>query len=71
MNNIIVTYPNKEIRKFYNEHKIDGFIIGIKNYSENFNFYLDESSLKSTIDELNNNNIKAYIMLRRIKRTIN
>ncbi|MBO6145292.1 MAG: U32 family peptidase [Bacilli bacterium] len=66
MNDIIVTYPNKTNRSFYSENEINGFIIGIKNYSENFNYYVAESSLKSTIEEINKKNIKSYIMLNKV-----
>ena len=66
MNNIIVTYPNNENFKFYNENNIDGFIIGIEGFSENFNYYLKESSLKNTIKKIISNNQKAYIALNKV-----
>lgn len=66
MNKILVPYPSKINRKFYSENEIDGFIIGIKDYSENFNSYVTESNLKSTIEILNDKNIKAYIMLNKV-----
>ena len=66
MNKILVPYPSKINRKFYSENEIDGFIIGIKDYSENFNSYVTESNLKSTIEKLNDKNIKAYIMLNKV-----
>lgn len=66
MNNIIVSYPNRENLKFFLENNIDGFLIGVEGYSENFNYYVKELNLKKTINELSKNNKKSYIMLNKM-----
>ncbi|MBQ9024520.1 MAG: U32 family peptidase [Bacilli bacterium] len=66
MNNIIVSLPTKENFKFFSENKIDGFAMGIENFSENFNHYIKESNLKKVIDDINKNNHKVYIMLNKL-----
>ena len=63
MNNIIIPYPNKKIYNFYDKTSIDGFIIGIKGFSENFNYYVDVSKVKEVVDLLKKDNKKVYIML--------
>ena len=63
MSNIIIPYPNKKIYNFYDKTHIDGFIIGIKGFSENFNYYVDVSKLKEVVDLLNKDNKNVYIML--------
>ena len=66
MNNILVPYPGKENYNFYNENVIDGFIIGVEKFSENFNFYVKETNLKKIVDSINLNNKKSYISLNKI-----
>lgn len=66
MNNIIVSYPSKENFVFFKENEISGFVIGIENFSENFNYYIKESNLKNIIYDLNKNNYKTYIMLNKM-----
>lgn len=66
MNNIIISFPNKENYEFYNENKIDGFAIAIEGFSQNFNYYVKESKLKNVVDMLNENDKKAYIMLNKV-----
>ena len=63
MNNIIIPYPNKKTYDFYDKTYIDGFIIGIKGFSENFNYYVSDSKLNEVVDLLNKDNKKVYIML--------
>ena len=65
MNNIIVSYPFKDT-KLFNDNNINGFVIGIKDYSENFNSYINEDNLNKVIDKLNKNNYKSYIMLNKM-----
>ena len=66
MNNIIVTYPNSENFEFYIQNNIDGFAIGIENFSENFNYLVKESSLKKVEEKLNSIDKKIYIVLNKI-----
>lgn len=66
MNNIIVSYPSKENFIFFKENEINGFVIGIENFSENFNNYIKISNLKKTIETLKENNYKVYIMLNKM-----
>ena len=66
MSNIVVSYPNRENYKFYNENMIDGFFIGIEGFSENFNYYVKKSNIKKVVDDLNINNKKSYIFLNKV-----
>lgn len=66
MNNIIIPYPNKENLKFYTENSIDGFILGIEKFSENFNYYVSENKLEKIISSLKSKNKKIYIMINKV-----
>ena len=66
MNNIIIPFPNIENFKFFMENDIDGFIIGIEGYSENFNNYVKEKELNKICKILNEKNKKIYISLNKI-----
>ena len=66
MNNIIVPFPNKKNFAFYNQNDIDGFIIGIEDFSENFNYYVKNTKLKEIVDLLNEKNKKIYVMLNKV-----
>ena len=46
MNNIIVPFSGSKNIDFYIKNNIDGFIIGIEGFSENFNYYIEETKLK-------------------------
>lgn len=60
---IIVPFPKYENVKFYLEHNIDGFIIGIKKYSENFNNLISIKKLKLYCDDAISMNKEVYISL--------
>ena len=66
MHNIIITYPSKNNFKFYTQNDIDGFIIGLEGFSENFNYYVKINNLKKIIDDLVSNNKKVYIMVNKV-----
>ena len=66
MNSIIVSYPSKENFKFFKENDINGFVVGIEKFSENFNNYIKKSELENTIKYLNKSNYKSYIMLNKM-----
>lgn len=63
MNNIIIPFPNLENFKFFMENDIDGFIMGIDGFSENFNYLVREKELKRICEVLKENNKKLYITL--------
>ena len=66
MNNIIVSYPSKENFIFFKKNEINGFVIGIENFSENFNNYIKIKDLKNIVENLKENNYKTYIMLNKM-----
>ena len=66
MNNILVPYPGKDNYTFYNENNIDGFIIGVEGFSENFNYYVKESDLKKVVEKIKSNNKRTYIALNKV-----
>ena len=66
MNNIIVPFSGSKNIDFYIKNNIDGFIIGIEGFSENFNYYIEETKLKENLEILGKNNIKSYIMLNKV-----
>lgn len=66
MNNIIIPFPDKNNLKFFMENNIDGFIIGIEEYSENFNYLVKRTKLKEICNKLNEQNKKIYVMLNKL-----
>ena len=66
MSNIIISYPSKEKYHFFCENNIDGFIVAVEKFSENFNHYIKISNLKKIVDQINSDNKKAYIMLNKL-----
>ena len=66
MSKIIVPLPKKDKIDFYLENNVDGFAIGIKGYSENFNNYVDINELEYYIDLLNSKNKDIYIVLNKL-----
>ena len=63
---IIVPFPDDENINFYLENEVDGFIIGIEEYSENFNRYIKLEELKEKCNLILNKNKKVYIGLNKI-----
>lgn len=63
---IIVPFPDDNIINFYLENDIDGFIIGIEKYSENFNRYIKLDELKEKCDLILNKKKHVYIGLNKI-----
>lgn len=63
---IIVPFPDDENINFYLENEADGFIIGIEEYSENFNRYIKLEELKEKCNLILNKNKKVYIGLNKI-----
>ena len=65
MNNIIISYPTNENFNLIKKTEVNGFIIGIEGFSENFNNYVNESDLKGTVNKINKE-YKTYIMLNKM-----
>ncbi len=66
MNSVIIPFPNGTNFKFFMENNVDGFIIGIKGFSENFNHYINKSDLENICKMLKEKNKKVYIMLNKM-----
>ena len=66
MINIIIPFPNSKNLKFFMENNIDGFIIGLEKYSENFNYLAKKSKLEGICKTLSDNNKKIYIALNKL-----
>ena len=66
MNNIIIPFPNMENFKFFSENNIDGFLIGIEGYSENFNYLIKEEDLEKICNILKEKQKKIFIMLNKV-----
>ncbi|MBQ3475359.1 MAG: U32 family peptidase [Bacilli bacterium] len=66
MTEIYIPLPSKENFELYSHQCFDGFFIGIKGLSSNFNSYIDEKELKSVIDVLNKSKKKIFICLNRL-----
>ncbi len=66
MNNIIIPFPEIENFKFFMENEIDGFIMGIDGFSENFNYLVKEKNLKRICEILKEKNKKLYITLNKV-----
>ena len=47
MSKIIVPLPKKEKIDFYLENEVDGFMIGIEGFSENFNNYINNEEIEN------------------------
>lgn len=63
MSNIVVPLPRKEIIKFYLENEIDGFIMGIDGFSENFNNYVKINEIDDYIKIIKEKKKSIYISL--------
>lgn len=63
MTKIFVPFPEKDYINFYIESGINGFIIGIKDYSMNFNNLVESFNLKKVINYLKKKKIDIYISL--------
>lgn len=63
MNKILVPFPKYENIDFYLEHEIDGFIMGIKNYSENFNNLVESKKIEKYCKHVLEKNKELYISL--------
>ncbi|MBP3634988.1 MAG: U32 family peptidase [Bacilli bacterium] len=66
MNNIIISFPDVKNFKFFMENNVDGFLVGIKGFSENFNYLLKQSELNKICKILKEKNKKIYIMLNKV-----
>lgn len=66
MNNIIIPFPNIENFKFFMENNIDGFIMGIDGFSENFNYLVEEENLERICETVKEKNKKIYITLNKV-----
>lgn len=66
MNSIIIPFPDKKNFSFFMENNIDGFIVGIDKFSENFNHLVKKSELEKVCKMINDNNKKIYIMLNKV-----
>lgn len=66
MSKIIVPLPKKEKINFYLENDIDGFMIGIENFSENFNNFIKKENISYCLDLLNKKGKDTYIVLNKL-----
>ena len=66
MNEIFIPLPSKEYLDLYLQQDFDGFIIGLKNFSSNFNYLVDVSDLENTLNNLKKYNLKYFISLDRL-----
>lgn len=66
MTNIYVPLPKKEYMDFYLENSINGFIIGIENYSINFNNYVKLEDLDYYINYVKSKNKVVYVSLNKM-----
>ena len=66
MNEIFIPFPSKEYLDLYLQQDFDGFIIGLKNFSSNFNYLVDVNDLENTLNELKKYNLKYFISLDRL-----
>lgn len=63
MSKIIVPLPSKDMLNLYLEHDIDGFIVGLEKYSENYNILINASELKELINKVDK---KIYVSLNKL-----
>lgn len=66
MTKIYVPLPNDKYIDFYLEHNINGFFLGIENYSINFNNYVKMSDLEKKINYIKNNNKEIYVSFNKL-----
>lgn len=66
MSKIIVPLPKKEKINFYLENDIDGFMIGIENFSENFNNFIKKEDISYYFDLLSKKDKDIYIVLNKL-----
>ena len=66
MTEIYIPLPSKEVMPLYLQQDFDGFLIGIKNFSSNFNYLYNVDELESVLKELKKENKKIFISLDRL-----
>lgn len=66
MSKIIVPLPKKEKINFYLENEIDGFMIGIEDFSENFNNFIKKDDIKFFYKLLKEKDKDIYIVLNKL-----
>lgn len=66
MNEIYIPLPLKENRDFYAQQDFDGYIIGLEDFSSNFNSYVKVSELEDTIKELKKYDLKIFISFNKL-----
>lgn len=66
MSKIVVPLPKKEIINFYLENDIDGFMIGIENFSENFNNFIKKEDILYCCNLLKEKGKDIYIVLNKL-----
>lgn len=66
MSKIIIPLPEKEKIDFYLENVVDGFLIGINDFSENFNNTIDINEISEFTDLLNKKEKDIYIVLNKL-----
>lgn len=66
MSKIIVPLPKKETINFYLENDIDGFMIGIENFSENFNNFIKKEDILYFYNLLKEKGKDIYIVLNKL-----
>lgn len=66
MSKIIVPLPKNEKINFYLENDIDGFMIGIENFSENFNNFIKKEDILYCCTSLKQKGKDIYIVLNKL-----
>lgn len=63
---IVVPFPKDEHINFYLENDIDGFVIAIENYSENFDSYIKMSEIKEKCNLILDKKKQVFISLNKV-----
>lgn len=63
---IVISFPNEENIDLYLEHDIDAFLIGIEDFSENFNRYVKIENLKDYCDLIISKGKKVFVCLNKM-----
>lgn len=63
---IVIPFPNEENIDLYLEHDIDAFLIGIEDFSENFNRYVKIENLKDYCDLIISKGKKVFVCLNKM-----
>ena len=64
MSNIYIPLPKKDKINLYLEQNIDGFIVGIKGFSSNFNYLYNLEELKEVLKDIKH--LKVFVFFDRL-----